>query len=96
MAKKVSMALRTEVVKNPEKGGAWLAVVLISELDEPHSEVQFHSAWTSASGAKRWVKAIVQMHTPRKTIKMDSQVVNSETNKPVAFYGGFEYKVDAQ
>lgn len=93
MAKKVDASFKAEICKNTEKGGAWLAsYILFKDGTEVGSNT---SAWSNASAAKRWVKARVLEHTPRKSIKMEMTMSDLETKKPTCFKGELVFKVEA-
>ena len=67
--RKVNANFMAKIVKNPEKGGAWLAHWA---LDIEGDIINFRtSAWASAGSAKRWVKEQLQLNTPRKNIKWE-------------------------
>jgi hypothetical protein len=92
MAKKVDVLFKAELNKNTEKGGAWLAVYKITKDGEELGSVS--KAWSNASAAKRWFKAMVLEHTPRKSIKM--LVLKKDLNdKPTSLVGELTYKVEA-
>lgn len=93
MAKKVDCTLVSSLDKNTEKGGAWLAKVTIQE----DNEVMYSSqkAWSNASAAKRWVKAIVLSETPKKSIKWVAGETLDEKGKPTQFNGVLKFKKDA-
>lgn len=106
MAKKVTAKFSAVIELNNEKGGAWLATVVAERPDsfsgydvsknlnsmEPAIGVSQVTAWKNASAAKRWVKAMVQAMTPRKSVKL-SPTKFGEKEKPVAFSGAMEFKV---
>ena len=92
MAKKVPATMKAELTKNSEKGGAWLASYVIIEGDS--APIMRVSAWSNPSAAKRWVKEAVLQNTPRKSIKWELAKKSLE-DKPLAFNGLLEYKVDA-
>jgi len=91
MAKKVNAILNAELTKNPEKGGAWLARVSISDegMDTANT---FITAWSNASACKRWVKEMVQKHTPKKSIKFVVHSTVDEKGKPNLITGVLNYK----
>jgi len=102
MAKKVAAKFFATIELNPEKGGGWLAIVSVQKEAgtsinsiQPAEGVSEYSSWKNASAAKRWVKSMVLKHTPRKSVKMEATKVDKTTDKPVAFGGVLEYKVDA-
>ena len=105
MAKKITKKFNASLTLNPEKGGAWLAMVSVTtpiNLDAtagrlqnsmPDSEsVSAQAAWKNASAAKRWIKLQVQEMTPRKSVKMNPTKFDKTTEKPTAFSGVLEYK----
>ena len=100
MAKKVTAKFSAVIELNKEKGGAWLATVVAQRPDgsdginsiEPAIGVSEVTAWKNASAAKRWVKAMVQAMTPRKSVKLNATKFG-EKEKPVAFAGSMEFKV---
>ena len=108
MAKKVTAKFSAVIELNKEKGGAWLATVVAERPGsyegfdvsknvnsiEPAIGVSEITAWKNASAAKRWVKAMVQSLTPRKSVKL-SPTKFGEKEKPVAFSGSMEFKVPA-
>jgi len=93
MAKKINAVFKAELHKNVEKGGAWIAEYFIQREGEPYSS--YYKAWANASAGKRWLKALVQENTPRKSIKMIDSGKVDEKGKPVHFTGELTYKVDA-
>jgi hypothetical protein len=61
MATKVAkIGFAINIIKNTEKGGAWLASYVRSDSDETYC-----AAWSNAGAAKRWIKEV----TGRKTLK---------------------------
>ena len=93
MAKKINARFTAELHKNVEKGGAWIAEYGIQVEGQPY--VGYYKAWANASAGKRWLKALVQENTPRKSIKMIDSGKVDEKGKPVHFTGELTYKVDA-
>lgn len=92
MAKKVTYKFSANLNINPEQGGAWLAIVTVTdENDVTHAF--FTSAWKNASAAKRYVKAMVQELTPRKSVKLLAGESLDVKGKPVSFAGELTYKV---
>lgn len=100
MAKKVKKTFTATLTLNPEKGGAWLAYVNIStpaddaglnSIANVAESVSEQAAWKNASAAKRWIKAMVQDMTPRKSVKMNPTKFDAN-EKPVAFSGVLEFK----
>jgi len=95
MAKKVDATFTATIVKNTEKGGAWLAEVTIEHAGLDKAVFNSYSAWSNGGGAKRWVKAMVQINTPRKSIKFVEGEAKDEKGKPVLFNGTLSFKADA-
>ena len=93
MAKKVNKSFRVDLVKNNVKGGAWLAMIVLST--EGSTERVLTLAWSNPSAAKRWVKEQVQEHTPRKSVKLTAGENLDEKGKPVTFHGELLYKAEA-
>lgn len=93
MAKKVPATMKAEIIKNGEKGGAWLANYVI-QVGNESAPIMRVSAWSNPSAAKRWVKEAVLANTPRKSIKWEPTRM-SEAGKPITFSGVLEYKVEA-
>ena len=105
MAKKMTQRFAASIVLNPEKAGAWIAEVSISNLYEGANvrlgsgageEVVVkanRSAWKNASAAKRWIKTQVAEMTPRKSVKMVAGEALDAKGKPTSFAGVLEYKV---
>ena len=92
MAKKVDYKFHAQVTLNSEKGGAWLAVVQVNN-EEAVVQAMFTTAWRNASAAKRYVKAMVQELTPRKSVKMVAGEAKDEKGRPISFTGELTYKV---
>ena len=91
---KITRTLNATLTKNTavEKGGAWL--LTISEIyvgTVSKSTGSYHSAWANPSAAKRYLKAYVQEHTPRKSIKMIVQAT-SPLGKPSHLSGEISWK----
>lgn len=105
MAKKMTQRFTATLVLNPEKAGAWIAEVSISNIYEganvrlgagANDEVVVQSnrsAWKNASAGKRWIKDQVAAMTPRKSVKMVAGDTLDAKGKPVSFTGLLEYKV---
>jgi len=96
MSKKVNATFYAEAIKNPEKGGAWLATIRITDegVDTPSQELV--TSWSNASASKRWIKEKVQELTPRKSVKMIATTQNLDAKgKPLAFVGQIGYKREA-
>lgn len=107
MAKKMTQRFTATLALNPEKAGAWIAEVSISNLYAGVPNVRLgsgageevvvlanRSAWKNASAAKRWIKEQVQSMTPRKSVKMVAGESLDAKGKPTSFTGVLEYKVD--
>mgnify|MGYP003340924791 CR=1 FL=1 len=92
MAKKVSSSLLATLIKNPEKGGAWLAQVALKDegMDNPYKVET--TAWSNASAGKRWVKARTIVLTPKKNCKMISNGQLDAKGKPISFVGQIGFK----
>ena len=74
---------------NPEKGSGWLPTFHV--LSEGNLTVREVSAWKNASAGKRWIKAKVQEHTTRKSVKLNP--INFDANeKPISFQGDLTFK----
>lgn len=107
MAKKITQRFTASIELNPEKAGAWMAEISISNLyDGPNERLGAgntdeavilanRSAWKNASAAKRWIKTQVLEHTPRKSVKMVVTKEDGTTGKPTLLFGVLEYKVPA-
>lgn len=91
MAKKTSYRFEAMLTLNPEKGGAWLAVVRLVN-DEAETVTHFTQAWKNASAGKKYIKAMVQELTPRKSVRMVAGEQLNEKGKPVQFTGELLYK----
>ena len=92
MAKKIEHTFDAQIELNEEKGGAWLATCYKSYVDEEGQKIDellIHSPWKNAAAAKRWVKAKVLEHTPRKSIKMESaRIIEIAGKEKVTRYSG--------
>jgi len=96
MAKKANLVFVATIVKNTEKGGAWLAEYTIQyENLELPSTSNAYSAWANAGAAKRWIKAMVQAHTPRRAVKFVEGQAKDDKGKAVMFTGSVTYKAEA-
>lgn len=91
MAKKVTFTFNADVTLNPEQGGGWLAVVSVVD-EEGIAQAMFTTAWKNASAGKRYVKAMVQKLTPRKSVKMVAGESVDAKGKPTSFTGTLSYK----
>lgn len=94
MAKKISAGFEAELYKNPEKGGAWLAVYTVTRADYDKPIASGYSAWSNASAGKRWLKSMVLEHTNKKSIKMIATEEVDAKGKPLAFDGEVAFKVE--
>ena len=95
MAKKVTALFYATLTKNTEKGGAWIAEYSIRYEGTEAIIKNEHTAWANAGAGKRWVKAMTQTNTPRKSIKMIADDKVDEKGKPVLLKGELSYKVEA-
>ena len=57
MAKKVVKTFSANLNKNPEKGGAWMAIISVTTEGIDGTETLNMAAWSNASAGKRWVKS---------------------------------------
>lgn len=87
MAKKVVKTFTANLNKNPEKGGAWMAIVNVTTEGIEGSNVYNMAAWSNASAGKRWIKSQVQALTPRKSVKMIAGEGKDAKGKPTSFVG---------
>jgi hypothetical protein len=96
MPKKISKTFHAEIVKNTQKGGAWLALVQDFEATPTGvtEDKSVMTAWSNASAAKRGVKASLLEATGRKSMKFEI-LANDEAGKPIHFSGSLNYRVDA-
>lgn len=94
MAKKIDAKFVATLVKNTERGGAWLAEVTIEHdgLDKPVFNA--YSSWSNAGGAKRWVKSVLQANTNRKSVKFVEGEPKDEKGKPIMFTGNLAFKAE--
>jgi hypothetical protein len=95
MAKKVDVKFTVSIVKNTEKGGAWLGRAQIARPDQDVLVMDDIDAFSNASAAKRWAKTLVATYTPRKSVKFVEGTERDEKDKPVSFTGELIYKADA-
>lgn len=93
MAKKVNALFEAELVKNQEKGGAWLGEFSIIRDDQEQPVVTGREAFTNASAGKRWVKSMVLANTPKKSIKMVATDARDAKDKPVHLSGEVAFKI---
>jgi hypothetical protein len=92
------MARKTEtfsvtLTKNTlvERGGAWLLGVRITLEGEAQLKYESTTAWANPSAAKRYVKTLVEAHTPRKSCKLTATKTD-DAGKPLQFVGEINYK----
>ena len=90
MAKKTQYTFSATLMLNPEKGGGWLAVV--SVVGDEEVKARFTTAWKNASAGKKYIKAMVQELTPRKSVKMIAGDQKDAKGKPVSFAGELTFK----
>ena len=95
MAKKISQTMKVTLEKNTtvERGGAWLLGIAIHEEGASFTAYHEMSAWANPSAAKRHIKEIVQHYTPRKSIKLNVDKLDTN-DKPVSISGELAYKVE--
>jgi hypothetical protein len=93
---KLTKTLNATLTKNTavEKGGAWLLTITEGHLGAVSAPEGTHSAWANPSAAKRYLKAYVQEHTPRKSIKM-VVVATTPLGKPSHLAGELRWKEEA-
>ena len=93
---KLTKTLNATLTKNTavEKGGAWLLTITEGHLGAVSAPEGTHSAWANPSAAQRYLKAYVQEHTPRKSIKM-AILATTPLGKPSHLAGELSWKVDA-
>ena len=92
MAKKVSKIFKADLKKNDVKGGAWMALVSVSDENVDTVDVLLSTAWANASAGKRWIKEQVQALTPRKSVKMVAGEEKDAKGKPTFFSGELTFK----
>jgi hypothetical protein len=93
MAKKSTFKVEASISVDPsEKASAWLTKFSIIGDDSVTVVRESISAWKNASAAKRWIKAQVLAHTPRKSVKMVAGETLDVKGKPVSFTGELFYK----
>lgn len=95
MAKKVDAVFEATLVKNMEKGGAWLATVTTHDAGIDEGYVIIQTSWANASAGKRWIKEKVQSMTPRKSIKMAAGTEVDAKGKPISWAGQVTFKREA-
>ena len=94
MAKKVNVVFGAEMIKNLDKGGAWLAEFDVVYDYEDKPRVSGRNAFSNPSAAKRWLKEMVLEHTNKKSIKMVAGSDKDAKDKPIAFSGVVVFKVE--
>lgn len=94
MARKINAAFKGSLIKNLDKGGAWMATLtILHEAPDGFMPVKTESsAWTSASAGKRWLKHRLMDLTPKKSIKMVAGSEVDAKGKPAAFNGEVAFK----
>ena len=95
MAKKVNSVFEADLIKNTEKGGAWLAEYSVSRDDYDKVAVAGRNAFSNPSAGKRWLKEQVLAHTNKKSIKMVATEDKDEKGKPIHFTGVVAFKREA-
>lgn len=94
MAKKVNVTFEADLIKNTQKGGAWLAEFSVTDngigVEKPH--VTGINAFSNPSAGKRWLKEQVLEHTNKKSIKMIATEDKDEKGKPIHFTGTVAFK----
>jgi hypothetical protein len=93
MAKKVNALFEAELVKNQEKGGAWLGEFSVVRDDQEQPSVTGRQAFSNALAGKRWIKAMVLANTTKKSIKMVATEARDIKDKPVHLSGEVAFKI---
>lgn len=93
MAKKINALFEAELIKNQEKGGAWLGEFSVKRDDMETHSAAGRQAFSNASAGKRWLKAMVLANTPKKSIKMAATDAKDVKDKPVHFTGAVAFKI---
>ena len=93
MAKKVNALFEAELIKNQEKGGAWLCEYSVVRDDMDQPVVTGRNAFSNPSAGKRWLKEMVLTHTTKKSIKMAATDARDVKDKPVHFLGAVAFKI---
>ena len=93
MAKKVNAMFEAELIKNQEKGGAWLGEFSVVRDDMEQPSVSGRQAFSNASAGKRWLKAMVLANTTKKSVKMVASDARDIKDKPVHFTGSVAFKI---
>lgn len=96
MVKKINANFNAELRKNTEKGGAWIAEYVVTRADFDKPITADCSAWSNPSAGKRWLKAMVQKHTNKKSVKMAPNSERDEKDKPIFFNGDVVFKVEIE
>lgn len=94
MAKKVNAHFNGELRKNNVKGGAWVAEFSITRSDFDKPVTAEYTSWANPSAGKKWLKEMVQTHTPKKTIKMVAGTDKDAKDKPIYFNGDVLFKIE--
>lgn len=92
MAKKVNVSFEADLIKNTQKGGAWLAEYSVIVTGDDKPSVAGINAFSNPSAGKRWLKEQVLAHTNKKSIKMVATADKDEKDKPVHFTGVVVFK----
>ena len=82
-----------ELIKNQEKGGAWLGEFSVVRDDMDQPSVTGREAFSNASAGKRWIKAMVLANTTKKSVKMIATEERDVKDKPVHFNGSVAFKI---
>ena len=91
MVRKSTYTFNASLILNTEKGGGWLATVSVVDKDSV-PQASFCTAWKNASAGKRYIKAMVQQLTPRKSVKLVAGEVLDAKGKPTSFAGELSFK----
>jgi len=81
--------LKASLIKNINKGGAWLLHYQI--IFDGVVRLDVTQAWSNPSAGKRALKEVVLKETPRKSIKMAS-IKQDENGKHLSFVGEMNYQ----
>jgi hypothetical protein len=93
MAKKINALFEAELIKNQEKGGAWLGEFSVKRDDMEIASAAGRQAFSNASAGKRWLKAMVLENTNKKSVKMVATDEKDAKDKPVHFTGAVAFKI---
>lgn len=93
MAKKINAMFEAELIKNQEKGGAWLGEFSVVRDDMEQPSASGRQAFANASAGKRWIKAMVLANTTKKSVKMIASDARDAKDKPVHFNGSVAFKI---